>query len=147
VIIQDPDLEYDPRRYPTILQPLIEDRADVVYEPRFFGGSAHRVLYFWHRVRNGLLTLLSNICTNLNLNDMETGFNAFRREFIQKIRIHENRFGFESEITAKLAHHGARFYEVGISYSGCTYAEGKKESRKDSLRALWRIFRYSLGTR
>ena len=143
VIIQDSDLEYDPREYPKILQPLLEDRADVVYGSRFVGGSTHRVLYFWHRVGNGLLTLLSNMCTNLNLTDMETGFKAFRREFIQEIQIQENRFGFEPEITAKLARHGARFYEVGISYSGRTYQEGKKVGWKDGFRALWCIFRYN----
>ena len=143
VIIQDSDLEYDPREYPKILQPLLEDRADVVYGSRFVGGSTHRVLYFWHRVGNGLLTLLSNMCTNLNLTDMETGFKAFRREIIQKIEIQENRFGFEPEITAKLAWHKARFYEVGISYSGRTYQEGKKVGWKDGFRALWCIFRYN----
>jgi glycosyltransferase involved in cell wall biosynthesis len=143
VIIQDADLEYDPHEYPTILQPLLQDRADVVYGSRFLGGSAHRVLYFWHRVGNGFLTLLSNMCTNLNLTDMETGFKAFRREIIQKIEIQENRFGFEPEITAKLARHGARFYEVGISYAGRTYQEGKKVGWKDGIRALWCIVRYN----
>ena len=128
-----------------MLKPLLDGRADAVYGSRFLGGSAHRVLYFWHRVGNGLLTLLSNMCTNLNLTDMETGFKAFRREIIQKIEIQENRFGFEPEITAKLAWHKSRFYEVGISYSGRTYQEGKKVGWKDGLRALWCIFWYSFA--
>ena len=145
VIIQDADLEYHPEEYPIMLKPLLDGRADAVYGSRFLGGSAHRVLYFWHRLGNGLLTLLSNMCTNLNLTDMETGFKAFRREIIQRIEIQENRFGFEPEITAKLAWHKVRFYEVGISYSGRTYQEGKKVGWKDGLRALWCIFWYSFA--
>ena len=145
VIIQDADLEYNPEEYPIMLKPLLDGRADAVYGSRFLGGSAHRVLYFWHRLGNGLLTLLSNMCTNLNLTDMETGFKAFRREIIQRIEIQENRFGFEPEITAKLAWHKVRFYEVGISYSGRTYQEGKKVGWKDGLRALWCIFWYSFA--
>jgi len=145
VIIQDADLEYNPEEYPIMLKPLLDGRADAVYGSRFLGGSAHRVLYFWHRLGNGLLTLLSNMCTNLNLTDMETGFKAFRREIIQRIEIQENRFGFEPEITAKLAWHKVRFYEVGISYSGRTYQEGKKVGWKDGMRALWCIFWYSFA--
>ena len=147
VVIQDADLEYDPAEYPAILQPLVENKADVVYGSRFLGGRPHRVLYFWHSVGNFILTLLSNMFTNLNLTDMETGFKAFRREIVQKVEIRENRFGFEPEITAKLAHLGVRFYEIGISYSGRTYAEGKKIGWKDGVSAIRCILRYNLFSR
>jgi len=147
VIIQDADLEYDPMEYPAMLQPLLENKADVVYGSRFLGGQPHRVLYFWHSVGNFILTLMSNMLTNLNLTDMETGFKAFRREMIQQINIQENRFGFEPEITAKLARQGARFYEVGISYSGRTYAEGKKIGWKDGVSAIRCILKYNLCCR
>jgi glycosyltransferase involved in cell wall biosynthesis len=144
VIVQDADLEYDPGEYDRMVQPIVDGRADVVYGSRFMGAAPHRVLYFWHRMGNGLLTLLSNIFTNLNLTDMETGYKAFRREIIQSIEIEESRFGFEPEITAKIAKRGYRIYEVGISYYGRTYAEGKKISAKDGLRAIWCILKYNL---
>ena len=144
VIVQDADREYDPSEYPNLVDPILRDEADVVYGSRFLGGRAHRVLYFWHRVGNGGLTLISNMFTNVNLTDMETGYKAFRREVLQKFTIEENRFGFEPEITAKIAKSKCRIYEVGISYHGRTYAEGKKISWKDGFRALYCIIKYNV---
>lgn len=143
VIIQDADLEYDPNEYPRLVEPILNNRADVVFGSRFLGGDAHRVLYFWHRVGNGILTLLSNMFTNLNLTDMETCYKVFRREIIQSINIQEKRFGFEPEITAKIAKLNCRIYEVGISYYGRTYHEGKKIGWKDGFRALYCIIKYN----
>ncbi|MEL7206955.1 MAG: glycosyltransferase family 2 protein [Actinomycetota bacterium] len=143
VIVQDADLEYTPDDYPSLLEPLLDGRADVVYGSRFISGSAHRVLYFWHSVGNRMLTATSNMFTNLNLTDMETCYKVFRREIIQSIDIREDRFGFEPEVTAKLARRRLRIYEVGVSYAGRTYEEGKKIGLKDAFRALWCILRYS----
>jgi glycosyltransferase involved in cell wall biosynthesis len=144
VVIQDADLEYDPTEYPQLLEPLIQGRADVVFGSRFLGNGPHRVLYFWHSVGNSILTLLSNCLTNINLSDMETCYKAFRRDVIQSIPLEENRFGFEPEITVKVARRRLRIYEVGISYSGRTYEEGKKIGWKDGVRALYCLLKYSL---
>jgi glycosyltransferase involved in cell wall biosynthesis len=144
VLVQDADLEYDPSQYHKLLQPILDDKADVVFGSRFMGGEPHRVVYFWHRVGNGFLTLLSNMFTNLNLTDMETCYKAFRREIIQSIQIEESRFGFEPEVTAKIAKMKCRIYEVGISYYGRTYEEGKKINWKDGVRALYFILKYNI---
>jgi glycosyltransferase involved in cell wall biosynthesis len=144
VIIQDADLEYDPADYPALLGPLIEGKADVVYGSRFLGSGPHRVLYFWHSVANWFLTLVSNCLTNINLSDMETCYKVFRREMIQSIHLEEDRFGFEPEITVKIAKRKLRIYEVGISYAGRTYEEGKKISWKDGVWALWCLLKYSI---
>jgi glycosyltransferase involved in cell wall biosynthesis len=144
VIVQDADLEYDPQEYPKLIKPIIDGLADVVYGSRFAGGETHRVLYFWHSIGNRVLTLVSNAFTNLNLTDMETCYKVFRREVLLQIAIEENRFGFEPEITAKVAKLRVRVFEVGISYAGRTYEEGKKIGWKDGVRALWCIVKYNL---
>jgi glycosyltransferase involved in cell wall biosynthesis len=146
VIVQDADLEYDPKDYPVLLEPIIQGKADVVYGSRFLGGP-HRVLFFWHSIGNSLITLISNMFTDLNLTDMETGYKAFRKKVFETITIESNRFGFEPEITAKVAKKGFRIYEVPISYSGRSYQEGKKITWKDGFKAIFTVLKYNLFRR
>jgi len=144
VLVQDADLEYDPVQYPALIDPIVKDQADVVYGSRFVGGGPHRVVYFWHYVGNRFLTLISNMFTNINLTDMETCYKVFRREIIQSLDLKENRFGIEPEMTAKIARKGVRIFELGITYYGRTYSEGKKIGWKDGCAAIWCILKYNL---